>query len=134
MDETIPTPCPPVIRNRVDAIALWKHLLTRNISFHPEHDPADWINVETREPTLTAEEADNIRRLFDEVAGLEDESYYEDAISLSKLWLLVGPEAVRQVPTELAACFQEGDIEVIPQRFARLMSRRPRGTTFAAVD
>ena len=99
MSETDPTKQPEVIRNRSDAVQLWKHLLARGISFHWEDDPGDWAG-------LPAREVPTVRRLFAEVDLLDDPRCYDDALSLLKLATLAGTESVSRVPAHHASAFE----------------------------
>ena len=97
---------PEVIRNRGDAVQLWKHLLGRGISFHWKDDPSDWVCPRTGEPLLSDPEVPTVRRLFAEVERLADPGCYEDANSLRKLAALAGTENVSRVPVRHAGAFQ----------------------------
>ena len=105
MSETNTTKRPEVIRNRGDAVQLWKHLLTRGISFHWEDDPGDWVTDDGR-PMLSSREVPTVRRLFAEVDQLEDPGCYEDARSLLKLATLASTEHVGRVSERHASAFQ----------------------------
>lgn len=120
----IPTPCPASIRSRGDAVALWKHLLTMRIAFCWDEDPSGWVS-RTGEPTLSDEGADNIQRLFNEVAELNNPICYRDAVSLTKIAQLFGVDAVRNIPTRLAHRFEGYDcFDEYKKRFKRLVTDR----------
>lgn len=106
MSETNTTKRPEVIRNRSDAVQLWKHLLTRGISFHWEDDPATWVGDEG-EPALAAPEVASVRRLLAQVETLDEPACYDDALSLLKLAMLAGTESVSRVPAHHAARFEK---------------------------
>lgn len=106
MSETHTTKRPEVIRNRSDAVQLWKHLLSRDISFHWEDDPGDWVNTTTGQQLLPTREVRTIRRLLAEVDLLDDPGCYDDAISLLKLATLAGSENVSRVPDRFASAFE----------------------------
>ena len=93
MDKATETTCPASIRTRADAVQLWKHLLTRGISFHWEDAPADWTD-EFGKRALTGTEATNIRRLFAQVVELKDDRCYTDAIRLLKRATVHGIESI----------------------------------------
>ena len=97
---------PEVIRNRSDAVQLWKHLLGRGISFHWSEDPGEWIDATTGHHSLSEREVPTVRRLFAEVDLLEDPTVYDDARSLRKLAALAGTENVSRVPVQHAGAFQ----------------------------
>lgn len=99
------TKAPEVIRNRGDAVQLWKHLLARGISFHWEDDPGDWVDHAGRQ-LLATREVRTVRRLFAEVELLDDPGCFDDALSLHKLALLAGSENVSRVPARHASAFQ----------------------------
>ncbi|MEW6433942.1 MAG: hypothetical protein AB1730_20775 [Myxococcota bacterium] len=77
------TAAPHSVRNRSDAAQLRWHLLGRGISFHWEDNPASWVDQQGN-PLLAPREAGEIRRLFCEVARLNDERCYDDALRLLK--------------------------------------------------
>ena len=119
--------CPETIRNRSDAVQLWKHLLSRGIAFHWEDDPADIIDTDTREPVFSKSEARQIARLYDEVESLGDEWVYDAALSLMKLTLLVDPEVLRDVPLAACASFQRcGSRSAATRVLARVAPREAR--------
>lgn len=97
--------CPETIRNRSDAVQLWKHLLSRGIAFHWEDDPADIVDIRTGARLLTETEARNIARLYDEVAELDDEWVYDAACSLGKLAFLVGGNMLAEIPLDTCDVF-----------------------------
>lgn len=105
MTERTITERPLAIRNRADAVDLWKHLLGRGISFHWEDDPASWVD-ENRRKILTTDEARSVRRLFAEVELLGDPACYDAAVSLLKLAMLTDPENVNLVPAQHARAFE----------------------------
>lgn len=105
MSETNPMKRPEVIRNRSDAVQLWKHLLTRGIAFRLQDDPGDWVDAKG-EQLLPSREVRTVRRLFAEVDLLDDPGCYDDAVSLLKLAALAGTESVSRVPHHHASAFQ----------------------------
>ncbi len=105
MSEMNSTKRPEVIRNRSDAVQLWKHLLARGIAFHWEDDPGDWVDRNGRQ-VLPTREVRTVRRLFAEVDLLDDPACYDDAASLLKLASLAGTENVTRVPERHASAFQ----------------------------
>lgn len=105
MNETNPTKAPEVIRDRGDAVQLWKHLLSRGISFHWDDDPGDWVDRSGRQ-LLATREVRTVRRLFAEVDLLDDPRCFDDARSLQKLAVLAGTESVSRVPVHHASAFQ----------------------------
>jgi hypothetical protein len=96
---------PEVIRNRSDAIELWKHLLARGITFHWDDDPGDWVDDRGRQ-VLPTREVRTMRRLFAEVDLLDDPGCYDDALSLLKLASLAGVDNVFRVHDRHASAFQ----------------------------
>lgn len=115
------TMCPTVVAGRSDAVKLWKYLLSRGINFHWEDDPASWVD-ESGKPTLTKREAATIRRLFREAIKLDDERCFDDAISLLKLSIVLGPTLAIRVPARRARAFDACD----PAEMRKLYSRVPR--------
>lgn len=102
---------PERITCREDAVHLWKHLLARGISFHWEDDPADWVDTTTGVASLSSADADDVRRLLDEVDELSDERCFRDAQSLLRVALLLGPQVVAWIPDESAGRFDRCDSE-----------------------
>ena len=115
--------CPTAIRNRSDAVQLWKHLLSRGIAFHWEDDPADIIDARTGSPLLTPAEAQTIARLYDEVDALKNEWVYVAAGSLFKLTLFVGREVLAEIPLRSSTAFERcGSVEDALSALGRLAS------------
>lgn len=46
------------IKTTKDVVAFAKQLIKEGVNFHPDDDFKDYINLETKEPTYTKEEAD----------------------------------------------------------------------------
>lgn len=54
------------IKSTKDVVAFAKQLVKEGVNFHPDDDFKDYINLETKEPTFTNEEAELRNELMDQ--------------------------------------------------------------------
>lgn len=84
------------VTNLTDVVSFFEYLLfERRLSFHPDDDFADYINIETKEPSFTPSEVELFNRLMDEAFSVCNNAGVEIyTIGLATMRRLIDPTVV----------------------------------------